>query len=285
MAVMIVSYLVARNDVHHRECCDFQFDLLHTDSNTSKREHLLNEIRAQATQIQSLMGQLEALNANPHSRRSGHSDTSSNGLHSPVLSPSPTSISFVGSETGGNNAHLNSEANKAVEDWLAKAKDSFTEFGGYIGIAGAGMPRSFLVARDLEDPEDSDDEYIDIGEDLDGEMGEAGIGFSVEHADGDVLVDNTTTTQLRHKISTSSFGSDKTGTTGGRPRRKVSGTRAEPPAVLPNKAVPFGMFGGLALMNAKIRDSSAEPEEEEDPSAAGIARNGFFQSSTCLDDP
>jgi hypothetical protein len=228
-----------------------------------KREHLLNQIREQATQIRDLMAQLEnSSSSKPPSVASG-SFPSSASFNSPGLSPA-TSHSYLGTE---NNPDV--ERNKAVEDWIAKAKQSFQEFDGYIGIGGAGLPKSYFVAGDLEHSESSgDDDYVNVG----GSDGDDDFEFAVEHYDGD---DANGDSHLRHKSSASSLGTNYTGTA--RRRRRKSPGASEKPAVLPGRATPFGLFGELSLKTPRKRGSSAEAEDED--KAAGIANTNFFRSS------
>jgi hypothetical protein len=228
-----------------------------------KREHLLNQIREQANQIRDLMGQLEALSPKRSSSNASDSFASSPGFSSPVLSPT-SSHSYVGSE---GSPTADAERNKAVEVWIAKAKQSFQEFDGYIGIGGAGLPKSYFVEGDLENPENSDEDYVDV---VGSDVGDDDYEIAVEHFDGDEMVNND---YLRHRSSASSL-TDGSGTTGQHRRRKSSGSLK--PAVLPGGAAPFGLFGELSLKNSRKRGSSAEVEEDK---AAGIANTNFFRSS------
>lgn len=160
-----------------------------------------------------------------------------------------------------------SEANKAVEDWIAKAKQSFQEFDVFIGIGGAGMPKSYLIEEDLENPDSGeDDDSVNVSED-----GQDDYEFAVEHYDGKDHI--KADVPLRHKASTSSISTSGTGTQA----RKRGSSK---PAILPGEAAPFGLFGELSLKTSlKKRGSSAEAEAEEDRSP-GIAGANFFRSST-----
>jgi hypothetical protein len=226
---------------------------------------LLNQIREQANQIRDLMAQLEALSSKRTSSNASDSFTSSPGLNSPVLSPT-SSHGYVGSEISLTG---DAERNKAVEDWIAKAKQSFQEFDGYIG--GAGLPKSYFVEKDPENPDTSDEDNYNDG--MDSDDGDDGYAIAIEHFDGDEMFKNSN--YLRHRSSESSFGS---GTTGHHRRRKSSGSLI--PVELPGGAAPFGLFGVLALKTAKKRGSSAEVEEDD--KAAGIANTNFFRSSKFL---
>jgi hypothetical protein len=158
-----------------------------------------------------------------------------------------------------------------VEDWIAKAKQSFQEFDGFIGIGGGGMPKSYLVEEDLENAgSDDDDDYVNVDGSDDGNDD---YEFAVEHHDGDSVVGGGN--RLRHRSSASSIGTDGTGVTG--MTRKKSAAEGAKSAVLPGEAAPFGLFGDLSLKTPRKRGSSAEIEEED--KAPGIANTNFFRSS------
>ncbi|KAF8896253.1 hypothetical protein BD779DRAFT_1433309 [Infundibulicybe gibba] len=236
-----------------------------------KREHLIKEIRDQASQIQHLMAQLEALGA-PQNRNA----TSATGStpSSPVLSPSSTTTSFLDGDSSAV-APAEKVANKAVEDWIAKAKESLEEFGGFIGIGGAGMPQSYLIQSDLEGSQSSEEEdYVEVEKDPEtteiGGANDQEYEFAVENSDGETMsqVEGISGLTLRHKSSSSSIGTNATGATGG-----VHARKRDRPAILPREAAPFGLFGDLAL-KAK-RGQSAEPAEK----APGIAGKDYFQPS------
>ncbi|KAG6857220.1 hypothetical protein H0H87_007639 [Tephrocybe sp. NHM501043] len=228
-----------------------------------KREHLLNQIREQAAQIKELMAQLEKSGNSPHRRSS--SATSDSLASSPLMSPTSTHSSYIAAEPASTS---NTEANDAVKDWIAKAKQSFEEFDVFIGIGGAGMPKSYLVDHDLEkvDSDEDDDDYVNISDN------ESDYDIAIEHHDGDELPTATNGT-LKHQRSSSSVGTNGTGLT----HKKHSGG-SEKPAILPGEAVPFGLFGDLSLKNKpKKRGSSAEIEEED--KLPGIANTNFFRST------
>ncbi|GLB40175.1 putative fungal specific transcription factor [Lyophyllum shimeji] len=237
-----------------------------------KREHLLNQIREQAAQIKDLMAQLESTGARRRRPSSAASDSfASPSAQSPVLSPSTTNTSFLSSEAP-SPAEANTATNKAVEDWIAKAKQSFEEFDVFIGIGGAGMPKSYLVEEDLEHPEsDEDEDYVNLS---DINEPESDYEFAIENHDGeDVTTDPGT---LRHKGSSSSLSTNGTGVAG-HPRKKHSGESAKP-AILPGEAAPFGLFGDLSLKTTKNKRASSA-EVEEDDKAPGIANTNFFRST------
>lgn len=211
------------------------------------------------------MAQLETSGSHRPSSIASDSFASSPGLSSPDL---PSSNTLTSSEDSPAT-----ERNRAVEDWIAKAKQSFQEFDGYIGIGGAGLPKSYFVAGDLENPESSDeDDYVNVGS---SDEGDDDYEIAVEHFDGEDEIQ--TRNYVRQKSSTSSLGTDGPGVPGHRRRRKSSGSSK--PAVLPGGAAPFGLFGELSLKTSRRRGSSVEAEEED--KAPGIANTNFFRSSKC----
>ncbi|KAG5715337.1 hypothetical protein E4T56_gene7447, partial [Termitomyces sp. T112] len=234
-----------------------------------KREHLLNQIREQAAQIKDLMAQLESSGNSPHRRSSSVTSevVSSSTLQSPVLSPSTTDCSLGPNELF---SQANPEANKAVEDWIAKAKQSFEEFDVFIGIGGAGMPKSYLVEGDPEKigSDEDDDDYVNIPDN------DSDYEFAVEHHDGgNIMIDGV----LKHKGSHSSLGTNGTSST---PKTKHAGGSAKS-AILPGEAVPFGLFGEMSLKaGPKRRGTSVELEQDKLP---GIANSNFFRSTLPLE--
>ncbi|KAG6819729.1 hypothetical protein H0H93_009252 [Arthromyces matolae] len=232
-----------------------------------KREHLMNQIREQAAQIKDLMAQLESSENSPHRRGSSAvSDlASSSALQSPLLSPTSTHSSHAPHET----STVSPETNKAVEDWVAKAKQSFEEFDVFIGIGGPGMPKGYLVEDDLEKADSEEDDYVNISDH------ESDFEFAVEHHDGDEIHGNGT---LKHHSSSSSLGTNGTGL----PRKKHSGESAKP-VILPGAEVPIGLLARMSLQaSSKKRGTSAEPAEEEEDKTPGIANTNFFRSSMWL---
>ncbi|CAA7267126.1 unnamed protein product [Cyclocybe aegerita] len=278
-----------------------------------KREHLLNEIQEQAKEIERLMMELEKLNAASSSKTQAQraNPDRSDSLHSPVLSPSSTSASFFGGSdheptvaTAGDGDNNNPNGalvgtnpndpavNKAVEDWIAKARESLHEFGAFIGIGGAGMPKSYLVEADLEDSSDDgedDEEFVDVSEDLEG-FGSPDDHYdvAVERPEDDGTVHGaqnqaqgnsgslSSTRTLQHKTSTSSMGTAATpaASVTAVPRKKNTGENARP-AGLPVEASPFGLFGNLSLKGPRSRAGSEEPDGED--KGPGIANENFFR--------
>ncbi|KAJ7158827.1 hypothetical protein C8R46DRAFT_957558 [Mycena filopes] len=256
-----------------------------------KREHLLNQIREQAAEIQKLMTQLEETNAR-HARppNSATADAfpltpSSGGLHSPVLSPSSTNASYFSSDPSSSKVGESDVlANKAVEDWIAKARDSLAEFDGFIGIGGAGMPKSYLVKEDLEDSsseeEDGEEGGADQGSSGDDPKPEYGIevldseGEDVTHQRG-----RRGGPKMRQGsiASNSTNGNNNSGRRS--PKKKDSGNAKL--ATLPSEASPFGLMADLSLK--KSRAESPEGMDNGEAPALGVANDNFFRSSPAPD--
>lgn len=226
------------------------------------------------------------------SQSSGQTDTSSNAsLHSPVLSLSSTSASYFSSEPtddsglpiSGNEGTSNGSnpvVNKAVEDWIAKARESLHEFGAFIGIGGAAMPKSYLVDEDFEGDSSEEEEYVDVQDEF--TEGEERYELAVEDPDGEDVTQSNDSSRgrLRHKGSDSSIGTvGTTSTTALRAMRKNPSENSKP-ANLPVEASPFGLFGNLALKNPRSRGGSAERDDED--KGSGIANANFFKSSKSL---
>ncbi|KAJ7227114.1 hypothetical protein GGX14DRAFT_418213 [Mycena pura] len=228
-----------------------------------KREHLLAQIREQAAEIQKLMAQLEETNA--RQARPPNSSTTdtfppltpSSGLHSPVLSPT---------SSGLGDSSVNSETNKVVEDWIAKARDSLAEFDEFIGIGGAGMPKNLLVKEDLEDS-NSDDEGAagDMGSSDD--MNGAGYDIEVFDSDGEEVAPYGMRREKLRQLSNASGSINGTRS----PKKRDSG--GEKLATLPSEASPFGLMADLSLKKGR-----AESPEHTAP-ALGVANDDFFRSS------
>ncbi|KAJ6476149.1 kinase-like domain-containing protein [Mycena sanguinolenta] len=136
-----------------------------------KREHLLNQIREQAAEIQKLIAQVEQSNARQHAKPLSSaatysfpltpSSSSNNELPPPFLFPhSSDPASYFSSSSADSKAE--SENNRAVEDWIARARDSLAEFDGFIGIGGTGMPKSLLVKEEEAEIEVFDSEGEDV---------------------------------------------------------------------------------------------------------------------------
>ncbi|KAJ7773192.1 hypothetical protein B0H16DRAFT_1880641 [Mycena metata] len=248
-----------------------------------KREHLLNQIREQAAEIQKLMTQLEETNAR-HARPPNSAATdafpltpsSGGGLHSPVLSPSSTNASYFSSDPASSNKpESDVAANKAVEDWIAKARDSLAEFDGFIG--GAGMPKSYLVKEDLEDSSSEDEGDNDGDAASSGDAPENAPEYGIEVIDSE----GEDVTQQRGPRGKSRQLSIHSNSTSGRalPKKKDSGNAKL--ATLPSEASPFGLMAALNL-----KKSRAESPEELDSGGApalGVANDNFFRSSPAPD--
>lgn len=136
----------------------------------SKREHLLNQIREQAQQIQELMAKIEALN-NSTSAQSPRSPGSS--LQSPMDSNSESVI-----------------PNAEMQDWISKARVSIQEFGGLI------------PASDPHDMDDNSDEDAAAEELSDDDDDESGYATAEDDTSRDVVGSPASSTTKRQAAQT-----------------------------------------------------------------------------------
>ena len=196
-----------------------------------------------------------------------------------VLSPTgsgPYFGSISGSASGTGQDENSDAANKAVSDWIAKARQSLDHFGALVGIGGGAMPQRYLIRENYEESDSSgEDEFVDVSEELDG-FGNSDDRYelSVEEPNSDDMKSEGLGVQrsLRPKSSVSSFGTSGTGNS---QLRKKGGDRSKP-ASLPVEASPFGLFGNLSL-KSRSRDGSAERDDED--IGPGIANENFFKPS------
>jgi hypothetical protein len=247
-----------------------------------KREHLLNQIQSQAQKIESLMQQLAEVTASSASKPPNLNTTITDPEKPLVLSPTASgpylgSISGSASGTTGQDENSDATANKAVSEWIAKARQSLDHFGALVGLGGGAMPQRYLIRQDYEESDSSsDDEFVDVSEELDvfGSPDDR-YELSVEEPNSDDIKSEGPggLRSLRAKSSASSLG---TSATGNSLHRKRGGDRSKP-ASLPVGASPFGLFGNLSL-KSRSRAGSAERDDEEDI-GPGIANENFFKPS------
>lgn len=215
-----------------------------------KREHLLNQIREQAAQIQELMAQLDVTN-----RRAASARVTSPSIHMIPISPS-SSVDMHSPTLDPNTPADSAPPKPEVQDWIAKARESIEAFGGLIALGGTSY--SMLVNEDPEKSADSDEEEY---------------GFDFEDDDTDDEGDGYATAEE-----------------GGRSRRSQSRERLSPTALakkkeladkksglLPHADSPFGL---MAHMANRTRGKSAEPEPQD---AVGVANVHFFRPSPAPD--
>ena len=162
--------------------------------------------------------------------------------------------------------------NKAVSDWIAKARQSLDHFGTLVGIGGGAMSQRYLIRENYEESDSSnDDEFVDVSE----EFGNSDDRYelAVEEPDSDDMKSDGVNghRSLHHKSSESSFGT--TGTANSQLRKK--GGRSKP-ATLPVVAAPFGLFGNLSL---KSRSRGSSKERDDEDKGPGIANKNFFEPS------
>ena len=197
-----------------------------------------------------------------------------------VLSPTasgPYFSSISGSASGtGQDENSDATANKAVSDWIAKARQSLDHFGALVGIGGGAMPQRYLIRENYEESDSSDDdEFVDVSEELD-VFGNSDDRYelAVEEPNSDDMKSEGVDGHrpLRPKSSASSLGTSGTGNS----HRRRGGDRSKP-ASLPVEASPFGLFGNMILKSGS-RAGSAERDDEEDK-GPGIANENFFKPS------
>ncbi|KAF7373447.1 Zn(2)-C6 fungal-type domain-containing protein [Mycena sanguinolenta] len=111
-----------------------------------QREHLLNQIREQAAEIQKLMAQLEQNDTRQHTKPPSFAATHS-------FPPTPSSPPSSSADTNADP-----ENDRAVEDWIAKARDRLAGLDEFIGMDGVAMVKSSLVMGDLRDSASENDE-------------------------------------------------------------------------------------------------------------------------------
>ncbi|KAJ3568477.1 hypothetical protein NP233_g5683 [Leucocoprinus birnbaumii] len=221
-----------------------------------KREHLINQIRLQADQINKLIAQLEA------SQRSQgqppNLENSSAILQSPAASTEGDSFDEPGVSP---NVPVFTEGNRAIEDWLAQAKESFLQFGNSIS-------KNYLSDEDAESVGWDDDDYEHVGhEDVEGAFYEGDrYGIAVETAEDSL---EPTGQRLRPRGSNSSLNTTTASVAGstGQSRKKTPGDK---PLGMPNEAAPWGLMGRLSL----ITDPTNETTDN-----AGITSAKYFWNS------
>lgn len=294
MVDMNVSSLVERNGGHHRE---FRVGLLyysHPDLalvTLSKREHLLSQIRDQATQIKTLMAQLEEANRSrsevSHSREPSnapsptHSAANTDRLSSVSL-PTSSSYTFLDTDDAGEVRSTSGEhiARTDVLDWIAKARASLEEFGGYISMGGPSATREMLGGD--EDDVDGSPDHLPPG-------GPDEYEFSViDDEDAGALTQTELGVGVDGAVSDQYFSADEgtlaVGRGQGHPPRSVSPSEAsvrkagptERLANIPNAAAPIGFF---AHMMATRRRRGSRPGSDVDEDDRGLANDEFFRPS------
>ena len=196
-----------------------------------------------------------------------------------VLSPTasgPYFGSISGSASGTGQDENSDAANKAVSDWIAKARQSLDHFGALVGIGGGALPQRYLIRENYEESDSSgDDEFVDVSEELDG-FGNVDDRYEVaiEEPNSDDMKSEGPDGQrpLRPKSSASSLGTSGTGNS---QHRRKGGDRSKP-ASLPVEASPFGLFGNMSL---KSRSRAGSAERDDEDKGSGIANEDFFKPS------
>lgn len=217
-----------------------------------KREHLINQIRTQADQINKLIAQLEAVQ-----RSQGQPPN----LESAILRSPSVSTEGDSFDESSSTASPYAEGNKAIEDWLAKAKESFLQFGNSIS-------KSYVSDDDSDSVGWVDDDYENVGQD---DL----VGYQDENEKYEIAImrpDETCESiedfqdgRLQKHGSNSSLNTTTGSVAGssGHPRKKG----AEKPTNLPTVAAPWGLISRLSIQN---RANSVDPED------TGINNSEYF---------
>lgn len=241
-----------------------------------KREHLIAEIAKQAETIDKLMAQLAAAEEAQKQRFVRSTSDSFSGTSSPpMLSPSSADAN---SSYFGDHSSPNPETNKAVEDWIVKARESLAVFGDIIGMGGASIPKSMIVEDDPEDSSSGDDDDFSL-------VGEPDNEYEIAVVDeyGDELSPNEIPRRASsHRGSSSSTGSRVAVIGGPNPKKKDSGDKL---ATQPTEAAPFGLMAKLSLAHRK-RGVSVEVEDtngDNNAEGLGVANANFFTASPAQD--
>lgn len=180
-----------------------------------------------------------------------------------VASP-PTNSDFASSDADVGNQLISDQMSKSsdVMDWIAKARESLQQFGGYINMGGPGT-------RGLDD---------EGGDQLESALTDDEVDIAIEYVDGE---DHT-------EFGGSTIGDHASGDEGTMSRRRGSNTASEASlrrgsstGRLPtDEASPFGLMAKLSLMTRKrraSRPSSEAGEEEGNAPQVGVPSNDYFK--------
>jgi len=222
----------------------------------SKREHLLNEIRTQAAEIQRLMNQLQLANQQA-------SAAATQGITSPSRD-SRSSGNRIRSLSQAGFANLPPEKSATADqdvvmpkpevlDWVAKAKESIEAFGGYIGIGTASVTKNLIGGSDDSMDSDSEDDERFLSARGSEDEGE---GASVTSED--------------HKLASRHVSPEVRG------RKRYIIPSSEKPATIPSHVAPFGLMANL-LRKTRLSDSQGE-ENDERGDEVGVARKDYFRA-------
>lgn len=232
-----------------------------------KREHLISKIKAQSEEIERLMRQLESATSMKEE------EVNASIVSSPALSASTKSL-FDESQARRQEGSSDAGTKKAIEEWIAKTRENMQELSSFI-LSDAGVPESYIVEEDPEDPPSSgDEEYHEASDHPNGfGHGEDRVGWAVEDSDGQPSQphEGRPSHRIRHRSSASSMGTTRS--TG----RKKNGGDHDKPANLPVPAAPFGLFGRIGL---QLSTSGQGADEESEDTGAGIANEHFFKPSS-----
>lgn len=249
---------------------------------SSKREHLLTQIRDQAAQIKSLILQLEEANLKrgeakePFNAPSPtHTATTNTDRLSLVSLPSSSLTSEVDDASEVRSTTGDHIDKPDVLDWIAKARASLEEFGGYISMGGPSATRGMLGGDDDEvdgspgtrTPGGGDEyEFSVLDEDDGGSQTELGLGVDGAASDQYLSGDEGGVGLIPGRLG---------------PPRSVTPSEAgrrttDKLANIPSAAAPIGFFA--QLMAARRRRGS-RPGSDVDEEDRGLANDEFFRPS------
>ncbi|KAL0059507.1 Homeobox protein tos8 [Marasmius tenuissimus] len=196
-----------------------------------KREHLLAEIQKRAETIEKLMAQL-AEEEKSEQNFPWPSSSTSGDVFGPSSSNLPPSS---GSPLDEPPNEMSGEENRVVEDWIVKARESWTEFGGVMGVGG-GTPKRHIGEGGLADSSSEDEDFSDDDDDTD--------GYDIEIVDVDFDGSSVFDSVRQKSRAGSRRGSTSSTTSLPQPSRYSAG--AEFPAI-PDEAAPFGLMAEMSL--------------------------------------
>ena len=215
---------------------------------------MLNEIRAQAAEIQRLMSQLQLANqqASVATTQGATSPTrDSRGSGGTTRSPSKVGIAYLPPDKLAA-AEQEGGPKPEVLDWVARAKESIEAFGGYIGIGTASVSKN-LFEDSIDSDSDDDERFLSArGSEDEGE------GVSIVSED--------------HELAPRHVSPEARG------RKKEPNFSFEKQAAVPSHAAPFGLIADLLRKTRLDDDQGGEDVGKSD--AIGIVRRDYFRAGT-----
>ncbi|KAJ7686068.1 hypothetical protein B0H17DRAFT_722358 [Mycena rosella] len=213
-----------------------------------KREHLLNQIREQAAEIQRLMSQLaEAQLAEANIRHDQPSNSSDYGT--------------------GSSTKIGSDAD--IEEWISKAR-YIAEVSNTIGIGGPDMPKSSLV-KEKNSSSSSEDSVSDDSK------GALECKVEIKSEDEEVTLRERGNPPRPHSVA-SSNSTDR-----GTRAPKLEGSGNLKLEMLPFEGSPFGLMANLSLNS----DEAKTPKGRGHTPTLKMENDDFLKPnpSRLLDEP